>query len=114
MANGNIDRLLFLLHGSVLDTLQYPQSEIDLQKRDMSCIGLDMVCRMVLDVAEWHGEESAPIIPICAFYNLRAARKHLQERNKLLMDEALSRSIDILLNAEEGYGKTWMLGVTSC
>ena len=112
VADGNIDRLLFLLHGSVLDTLQYPKSETDHQKRDISWIGLDMVCRMTLDVAidvaQWHGEEKAQIMPICGFYNLRAARKRMQERNKLVIDEALSRDIDSLLRAEEIYRKTWV------
>ena len=108
VANGNIDRLLFLLHGSILDTLQYPTSETDHQKRDMSWIGLDMVCRMVVDVAQLHDEEKAPIMPICSFYSLRAARKRMQERNKLVVDEALSRDIDSLLGAEEEYRKTWV------
>lgn len=108
VVNGNIDRLLFLLHGSALDTLQYPKSEIDHQKRDMSWSGLDMVSRMVLDVAQLHGEEKAPTMPICCFYNLRAARKHIQQRNKLVGDDALSRDIDSLLGAEEEYRKTWV------
>ena len=108
VANGNINRLLFLLHGSVLDTLQYPKSETDHQKRDMSWIGLDMVCRLMLDVVQRHREENAPIMPICCFYNLRAARKRIQERNKLVMDEALSRDIGSLLGAEEKYRKTWV------
>ena len=108
VANGNIDRLLFLLHGSVLDTLQYPKSEADHQKRDISWIGLDMVCRITLDVADWHGEENAQILPICGFYNLRAARKRMQERNKTAVDEALSRDIDTILRAEEKYSKTWV------
>ncbi|MCJ1389927.1 hypothetical protein MMC18_002784 [Xylographa bjoerkii] len=101
-------RLLFLLHGSVLDTLQYPKSETDHQKRDISGIGLDMVCRMTLDVVLWLREGKSPIVPICCFYNLRAARKHMQERNKLVIDEALSRDVDNLLHAEETYCKTWV------
>lgn len=109
MANGNIDRLFPLLHGSVLDTLQYPKSETDSQKRDISWIGLDTGCRMILDVAQWHGEAKAPIMPICCFYNLRAAINRMQERNKLVVDEALSRDIDSLLGAEEEYRKTWVL-----
>lgn len=108
VANGNVNRLLFLLHGSVLDTLQHPKSETDHQKRDMSWSGLDMVCRMVLDVTQWHGEGKAPIMPICSYYTLRAARKRMQERNKLVVDEALSRDIDSLLSAEEEYLKTWV------
>lgn len=108
VANGNNDRLLFLLHGSVLDTLQHPKSETDHQKRDMSWIGLDMVCRMMLDVVQRHGEVKAPIMPICCSYNLRAARKRMQERNKPVVDEALSRGIDSLLGAEEEYRKTWV------
>lgn len=108
VANGNIDRLLFILHGSVLDTLQYPKSETDHQKRDMSWLGLDMVCRMILDVTQWNGEQKAPMMPICSFYNLRAARERLQERNKLVVDEALSRDVDSLLGAEEKYRKTWV------
>lgn len=75
----------------------------------MAWIGLDMVCRMVLDVAQWQGEEEAPIMPICSFYNLRAALKRMQERNNLVVDEALSRSIDSLLGAEEEYRKTWVI-----
>lgn len=67
-----------------------------------------MVCRMILDVAQWHGEEKAPIMLICSFYNLRAARKRMQERNKLAVDEALSRDINSLLGAEEEYRKTWV------
>ncbi len=108
MANGKIDRLLFLLHESVLDTLRYPESDLDHQKRDIARIGLDMVCRMTLDVAQWHGEEKAQIMPICCFYNLRAVRKCMQERNKLVGDEVLSRDIDSLLRAEEKYRKTWV------
>ena len=108
VANGNIDRLLFLLHWSILDTLQYLKSETDRQKRDISWVGLDMVCRMTLDVAQGHGEEKAQIMPICRFYNLRAARKRMQERNKFVVDEALSRDIDCLLRAEEKYRKTWV------
>lgn len=108
VANGNIDRLLFLLHGSVLDTLQYPKNETDHQKRDISWIGLDMVCRIILDVTQLHGEENDQIRPICCFYNLRAARKRMQERNKLVEDEALSHDIDSLLRAEEKYRKAWV------
>jgi len=108
VVNGNIDRLLLLLHGSVLDTLQYPKSETDHQKKPMSWIGLDMVCRMILDVKQLHGEEKAPIMPICSFYNLWAARKRMQERNTPVVDEVLSRDIDSLLDAEEEYRKTWV------
>lgn len=43
MAN-HLDRMLFLLHESVLDALQNPQCEADYQQRDVSHIGLDMVC----------------------------------------------------------------------
>ena len=107
VANGIINRLLFLLHGSILDTLQHSKSETDYQKREISWIGLDMVCRMTLDVARLHGEEKTHIMPICCFYNLQAARKHMQQRNELVMNEALSRDIDILLRAEEIYRKTW-------
>lgn len=109
VANGKVDRLLFLLHGSVLDTLRYPKNETDHQKRDMSCIGLDMVCRMILDVAQWYDEDKAPTMPICCFYTLRAARTRMQERYKLVIDEALSRDIDSLMGAEERYCKTWVL-----
>ncbi|OCK73859.1 hypothetical protein K432DRAFT_430353 [Lepidopterella palustris CBS 459.81] len=101
-------RLLFLLHGSVLDTLQYPTSETDHRKKDISWIGLDTACRMMLDVVQLHDEDKAPIMPNCCFYNLRAARKCMQERNKLIMDEALSRDINSLLGAEEKYRKTWV------
>lgn len=109
VADGDIDRLLFLLHGSVLDTLQHPRSETDHQKRDMSWSGLDMVCRMILDFTQCHREENAPIMPICFFYNLRAARERTLERNQLVVDDALSRNIDSLLSAEEKYRKTWVL-----
>ena len=106
--DGNIDRLLFLLHGSVLDTLQDSKNETDQQKRDISWIGLNMVCRMTLDIAQWHGEEKVQIMQICGFYNLRAARKRTQEQNKLVVNEALSVDIDRLLRAEEKYCKTWV------
>ena len=66
-----------------------------------------MVCRMTLDVAQCHGEGKAQIMPICGFYNLRAARKRMQERNRLDSDEAMSRDIDVLLRAEERYRETW-------
>ena len=109
VVNINIDRLLFLLHGSVLDTLQHPKSEIEHQKKNIAWIGLGMVCRMIIDVVHWHEEKRAlQIMPICCFYNLRAARKHMQERTKLVVDEALSRDIDSLLRAEEKYRKAWV------
>jgi len=63
---------------------------------------------MTLDVAKWHGEEEIQVLPICCFYNLRAARQRMQERNKLIIDEALSRDIDSLLRAEEKYRKAWV------
>jgi len=109
VANNTIDRLLFLLHGSVLDTLHYPESETDRQKREMSLSGLDMGCRMVLDVVHCYGEEKASTMPICSFYNLRAARQRMQERDRLVVDEALSRDLDSLLRAEDEYRKMWVI-----
>jgi hypothetical protein len=100
--------MLQLLHDSVLDTLQHPKSDADHQKREITCIGLDMVCRMTVDVARWHSEEKAQIMPICCFYGLRASRKCLQERNKLVIDQVLSSDIDSLLRAEEKYYRTWV------
>lgn len=108
LANGNIKRLLFLLHGSVLDTLRYPQNETDRQRIDISWIGLDMVCRMTLEFAQWNGEGTVQIIALCGFYDLRAARKRMQERNRFVIDESLSRDIDSLLRAEENYRKAWI------
>ncbi|EXJ86814.1 hypothetical protein A1O3_03768 [Capronia epimyces CBS 606.96] len=101
-------RLLFLLHQSILDTLEYPKSESDHQNMGRSSSGLDMVCRWVLDVVKWQGEDKAMIMPICTFYNLRAATKRLQERNKHVVVELLSRVIDDLLGAQEAYHKTWV------
>jgi hypothetical protein len=66
-----------------------------------------MVCRMTLDVAEFHSEGKAQIMPICRFYNLRAARKRMQEKSKLVVDEVLSRDIDRLLRAENKYRDIW-------
>lgn len=74
----------------------------------MSCIGLDTACRMMLDVAQRHGEEKVPIMPICCFYNLRAARERMQERRERVVDAGLSRDIECLLGAEDEYRKTWV------
>jgi hypothetical protein len=106
-ANGNIDRTLFLLHGSVLDTVQFPKSENDHQKEHISSMGLDTVCRMILDVVQWRSAGKAPIMPFCGIYNFRAARKNMQRRNKLIADDALSRDIESLVCAEEEY-RRWM------
>ncbi|KAF2489840.1 hypothetical protein BU16DRAFT_495202 [Lophium mytilinum] len=100
-------RLLFLLHGSVLDTLQYRRSETDRRRKAIAWIGLDAACRMMLDAAEWHDDEAIPIMPNCCFYNLRAARECLQERNKGVVDEGMGRDIERLLDAEEKYRKRW-------
>jgi hypothetical protein len=75
----------------------------------MSWTGLDMICRMTLEVVEWYGEDKAQIMPISRFYGLRAARRCLQERNKLFIDEARSSDIDRLFRGEEVYCKIWML-----
>lgn len=103
-----LDRLLFLLHGTVLGSLQGSQSETDQQRRDISLAGLAMVCRMTLDVVEWHGEGQVPLMPICCFYNLRLARERMQERNRVVVDEGLSRDIDRLMRAEEQYRAAWV------
>lgn len=63
---------------------------------------------MTIDVAEWYSEAEAQIMPITRFYTLRAARRYLQERNDLIVDEVRSRDIDRLLRAEEIYCKVWM------
>ena len=107
MANGNFIRLLFLLHGSVLDSLQHSKSESDQQKREISWLALDMACKMTLDVVHLHGEAEASMLLICCFYNLRAARSRLQEGNEAVGDEALSRDIDSLLRTEDNYRRTW-------
>ena len=108
VADSNIDRLLFLLHGSILETLSSSQSEADRQKKDLSWLGLDTVCRMTLDVVHSHRDARIPPMPICCYYSVHAARKCLQERNKLVMDEALSHNIDILWSAEEQYCNVWV------
>ena len=109
-ANGDIDRMLVLLHESALDTIQNCEIEGDHQRRGISYAGLDMMCRMTVEVAQWHGEEerAAQIKPICCYYNLWAARERLQERNRLDKDEAVSRDIHNLLRAEEKYRETWV------
>jgi len=108
VANGDINWLLFLLHGSVLDTLHHPDCETDRTKRDMACSGLDTVCRMMLDIAQRHGEERAPIMPLCCFYNLRAAAERMRVRNEGFADEALARGIECLVGAEVEYRKRWV------
>lgn len=66
-----------------------------------------MVCRMTLEVAEFHGEGKNQIIPICRIYNLQAARKRMQERNRFLVCDARSRDIDNLICAENKYHEIW-------
>lgn len=107
VANGNFNRLLFLLHGSVLDSFQHSKSESDQQRSELSWLALHMVCKMTLDVVHLHGKAEASMLQICCFYNLRAARSRLQEWNDAVGDEALSRDIDSLLRTEDDYRRTW-------
>jgi hypothetical protein len=107
VVNGKFNRLLFRLHGSVLDSLQHSKSASDQQKREISWLALEMGCKITLDVVHLHSEAEPSILLICCFYNLMATRSRLQERNKAVGDEALSRDIDSLLRTEDKYRRTW-------
>ena len=102
------DRMLHLLHQTVLDVLRHPESEDDHQRRDISWAALNFVCKMQVDFTDWQHEEKARMIPICCIYNLRVARDHMQERNRLVMDPAMSLEIDRLFRADDDYRKTWV------
>ncbi|MCJ1306735.1 hypothetical protein MMC25_000378 [Agyrium rufum] len=104
-------RLLFLLHDSILETIQDCSSVTDTQQKQISYAALDTLCKMTLDVACLHGdgEPQAPLIPICCVYTLQAARRQLQLRNQLLRgDEGVSREIDSFVQAEGRYRKMWL------
>lgn len=95
---------------SVLNILQCPTSESDHQSKEMASSGLAMVCRMTLRFAKLYLETKEPtvLVPICSLYNLRAARKRMQEQNAIGGDDISSHDIDILLAAEEKYYKAWV------
>lgn len=98
--------MLHLLHKTVIDVLRHPESEDDHQRRDISWAALDFVCKMQVDFTDWQYEEKARMLPICCIYNIRAARDHMQERNRIVMDQTVSRELDRLSRAEDDYRKT--------
>lgn len=74
----------------------------------MASIGLDSACTIILDVMEYDSDDRGLVIPICCFYSIRAARRRVQERSRLLVDGGLSRDVDVLLRAEGRYRETWV------
>ena len=80
-----------------------------------------MACRMETDVAHWRGQDNEPV-PMCAYYNLRAARGWMQECLQRLRgggDEGdgdgeeiqrreIARDIERFMRAEEGYRERWV------
>jgi hypothetical protein len=108
-ANGEIYRLLFLLHRSILATIQPSSStEHDSQKREISLLALDAACRMTLDIVHVHGDEEARELPPWCFYNLQAARAWLQERGEGEGWVELGRDVERLRRTEEGYSGLWV------
>lgn len=99
-----------MIQESVLETLEIsPASEFDSQKHDAAISSLDMVCRMTLEHARYFVEGMREMVPLCSYYNIRAAKRHLQQRNQRQDSEGLSGDIDVLKRAEEIYLQTWSL-----
>jgi hypothetical protein len=107
--DANVDRLIFLLHTSILDTSGIYQIKADPQTKRNSWAALDMASQMVVDTARYHGLEGSYVMPLCCYYNLRDARQHIQIRNSLAGDEALCRDVDCLQQCEERYCRKWVL-----
>jgi hypothetical protein len=105
--NRNIDRSIFLLHRGILDTSSTSPRKAEHQTRRNSWAALNMACQMVVDTARYHGREGLDVMPLCCYYNLRAARRHLQERNSFVGDEALCPDLDCLVQCEEIYRRKW-------
>lgn len=101
------NRQLFLLHGSILETLQDSNIGSDQQRRAMSCLALDMVCKMTVDVLYLYEDGIGPVLPICSFYNLRAARMRLEERGEGMRGKAWEEDVKRLRRAEDGHRKMW-------
>jgi hypothetical protein len=104
----NIDRSLFLLHGAILDISEALETEVGYRTKQMSWVALDMVCQLVIDVAHYHLPDGIQTMPICCYYNLRAAIDYLQERNKSASSREISRNIEFLLHSEKIYIRKWL------
>lgn len=100
--------MLFILYGSIIDTVKDTESEVDRQRIETSWLGMDAICRMIVDVARVHGEVNTRIMPICSFYNLQLARERMEERSKIQINESYSHDIESLVRSQELYRKTWV------
>jgi hypothetical protein len=76
--------------------------------RRNSLAALNMASQMVVDAARYHRLDTTDVRPFCCYFNLREARQHLQQRNGVVFNEALSRDIECLLECEEQYRKEWV------
>jgi hypothetical protein len=99
---------MFLLHRSIVHASGIYQLEADDQTRRNSWAALEMASQMVVDAVRYHGLKRTDVMPFCCYYNLRDARRCLQERNSVVGDEALCRDIDFLLQSEERYCEKWV------
>lgn len=108
IADSSTTRLLFLLHGHVLELLGDDESRIDPHRQRRAHCGLGLACKAKVDVMRFHGEGMASMLPLCAFYNLRLTRTYLQKQDKLVVDLGLSHDADhVLRAAEEKYRQMW-------
>ena len=103
-----INRSLFLLHGAILDTSETSEAEGDYSTKQMSRAALDMTCQLIVDVSRYHLQTRMETLPICCYYNLRAAIKCLQERNKSIGSREVSRDIECLLQSQKIYSSKWL------
>ena len=84
-------------------------ADADFHTKQTSYAALDTACEMVVDAAQHHGLEKVDAMPICCYYNLRAAIVYLQERKQLMNDDTVSRKIDCLVQSEKSYRGMWLL-----
>ena len=102
-------RALFLLHHLILATMQQkPQADaIDETKIQASHSVLDMISNMALDLVRYGSDVGS--LPICCYYNLKAAVRWMQSRADLTRDRKPTAEIELLSQILDGYREKWMI-----
>ncbi|KAK5996390.1 Transcription factor BOA15 [Cladobotryum mycophilum] len=107
-------RSLFILHERILDEKDLSGGEPHVHLKPASMAALDTVANIVTHAAHDHSKHMVPrqadTNPLCCVYNLRLAKKHIEERRGNIDQEESFSKLAPLLTLSKAVSKRWVMG----